>query len=65
MEIYVLIGFLQVVGWLYVSGIHYEAKRIVRKHGNDSDIESIDGSVWYQYVILFFIWPHYLGSCRD
>ncbi|MCP4100965.1 MAG: hypothetical protein GY750_06015 [Lentisphaerae bacterium] len=61
MEFYILIGFIWIVGWLYTCGIHHGNKEVVRKHGTTDDKNKIDKGGAFQYVTLFFGWPHYLG----
>jgi len=61
MDIFYLIGFIWVVGWLYCCGEHYANKEFIRKNGEQSDIDKTNDGGLLQYVVLFFGWPHYLG----
>lgn len=48
-DIWYLIGYIHVVGWLMACGQHYNACRVTGKHAR------------LGYVILLVTWPHYLG----
>lgn len=65
MEIYVLMGFIWLIGWLYSCGVHYGCKEITRDRGKEEDKAEVDQGGWLQYLVLFIGWPHYLGSGKD
>lgn len=49
-DIWYLIGYIHIVGWLMACGQHYENCRITghaRKLGH--------------YIVLVLMWPHFLG----
>ena len=61
MDILIFIGFIWVIGWLYCCGEHHSNKEFIKKHGDEDSIKEINQGGLFQYVVLFFGWPHYLG----
>ncbi len=50
MGIYILMVFIWIIGWLIACGQHHYSCEVTKEKQ-----ESM------QYIVLFFIWPHYLG----
>jgi len=46
-----------VIGWLYACGNHQTVKKELKEAKPD-----IEDNFWTEYAVLFFCWPHYLGS---
>lgn len=65
MEIFLLILYIHVVGWIYALGCRSSLRESLRKRGNRDELNIIDRAVWMQCLILFFMWPYYIGLKDD
>jgi len=64
MDIYIFMGFIWTIGWMYSCGAHSYYKIIVEERGDSNDrrkIAAMNKNGVLQYVGLFLFWPHYLG----
>jgi len=61
MEIYIFMLFIWAIGWLFTCGKHKSNKDAIKDRGVASHKEEIDFGGLFQYVIIFFAWPYYLG----
>jgi hypothetical protein len=64
MEIYIMIGFIWLLGWMYSCGVHSGNKDTRRELGIEKDKSPLDFGGSFQYVVLLFFWPNYLGYVK-
>lgn len=64
-ELLIILGFFWVIGWAYSIGAHKNNIDFIKVNGTNVDIRDADadgGVKLSAIIVLFFIWPNYLGA---